>query len=483
VEELDFVVVGTGFSALSACMYLVENGIKPVVIDSDSKQSKDYLNRFVKPNFKRPLGLKNQFKSPYVYSYPKSKILKRNVDQLFGPTFSTGGYSEVWGGVVDDSTVLLESFLNIKGKEIDEVLNFIKQWFTFHEIDKKDKNYKYFAEMISYHKNIEIKSGQFAGNLSINLRNSNTNSEKDLYVNFRTSEIFDHLIDKKLIEIRKGFLLEKIEKDFDGKTILNFKHDKSMSKIKATNLYLATGVASTAQILLASNLIETAIIKDSQLILIPILKFRNSFDKNLEAQNSSHPIFIMKSINEKVGTFYAQVYKLELEMLKRFSNTKFKFVLNLLTTLILKYVGVIFCYLNEVNSSPLIMSYDGKEYMMDTDKNHFDKKGFIKDFRKYNRALNKIGFIPFVRLMRVMNPGDGFHTGHLQGVHSGSSVEAEIVDTNGKLKGFNKTYLVDGSSLNFISAGPITLAIMINSISIVKKSLSNLNLANLDRNN
>jgi hypothetical protein len=121
--------------------------------------------------------------------------------------------------------------------------------------------------------------------------------------------------------------------------------------------------------------------------------------------------------------------------------------------------------------------------MMDTDKNHFDKKGFIKDFRKYNRALNKIGFIPFVRLMRVMNPGDGFHTGHLQGVHSGSSVEAEIVDTNGKLKGFNKTYLVDGSSLNFISAGPITLAIMINSISIVKKSLSNLNLANLDRNN
>ena len=483
MEEHDFVVVGTGFSALSACMYLVEKGIKPIVIDSDSQQSEGYLNRFVKPNFKRPLGLKNQFKSPHVYSYPKSKILKRNVDQLFGPTFSTGGYSELWGGVVDDSPVLLESFLNIKGKEIGEILKFIKQWMIFHEIDKNDKNYKCFAEINSCHDNVEIKSGQFAGNLNSNLRNSKTNLEKDFYVNFKTSEIFDNLIDKKLIEIRKGLLLEKIEKDIDGKTILNFKHDKSIAKIKARNLYLATGVASTAQILLASNLIKTAIIKDSQLILIPIFKFRKSFDKNLEAQNSSHPIFIMKSINEKVGTFYAQVYNLELEMLKRFSNTKFKFVLNLLNTLILKYIGVIFCYLNEVKSAPLSMSYNGKEYMMDTDKNFFDKNGFIKDFRNYNKALIKIGYIPLVRLMRVMNPGDGFHTGHLQGVYSGSTVEDEIVDTNGKLKGFNKTYLVDSSSLNYISAGPITLAIMINSINIVKKSLLNLNLANLDRNN
>ena len=470
MEEHDFVVVGTSFSALSACMYLVQQGIKPIVIDSDSKQSKEYLNRFIKPNLKRPFGLKNQYKNSYVYAYPKSKILKSNIDQLFGPTFSTGGYSEVWGGVVDDSEALLASFLNIKGKEINEILNFIKQWLLIHEIDEKNKNLKFFTNISTTHENMEINSGQFAGNISINGQNE--------VINFKTSLIFDYLTKEKLVEIRKDLVLDKIEKDIDGNTVLILMNDNKVLKMKAATLYLATGVSSTAQILLASNIIEKAIIKDSQLILMPILKFGKALDQKLKIQNTSHPIFIMKSINKQEGTFYAQVYNLETEMLKRFNDTKFKFALKLFTTIILKYFGVIFCYLNENESGSLSMSYNGKEYVMDTHNNLFDKRRFIRNFNAYNKALFKIGCLPLVSFMRVMYPGDGFHAGHLHGYHRENCIETELVDVNGNLKGFNKTYLIDSSSLKFISAGPITLAIMINSIRIVKKSLFDLKSSN-----
>jgi hypothetical protein len=148
-----------------------------------------------------------------------------------------------------------------------------------------------------------------------------------------------------------------------------------------------------------------------------------------------------------------------------------RFAIKLLKPLILKYVGVIFCYMNEDDSDSLCMTINRDEYRLNDHRNNFDKNRINLKFKKFTKILVRLGYLPFTCFKRVMLPGDGFHVGHLQGKISGSLNEVDLTESNGSLKGFKGVYLIDGSSLNFISAGPITLAIMINSIRIVKHSI------------
>ena len=471
MQEDEYVVVGTSFSALSACMYLVSVGLKPVVIDSNLKNSDKYIERFVKPNLQQPLGLKNQMHYPNVYAFPKSRTMKYSSNHLFGPTFCTGGYSQVWGNVVDDSTDSLNRFLNISVNEISEIKNFIKSWLKLRQVNNFIGDDNIFGRINSNNSNIEIKMSKFALKTNVFSVSYSEINETDNNSNFSTLDWIQYLADEGLIDLRKGYLLDRIEKDIDDKTILYLNNESDKLVTKATNLYLGTGVASTAQILLASKIVNSAIIKDSQLILVPFLKFGNSIKRSIAHQNYTRPLFVLKNINQDEGNFYAQVYNLDKELFQRFDKTKMRFAIKLLKPLILKYVGVIFCYMNEDDSDSLCMSINRDEYRLNDHRNNFDKNRINLKFKKFTKILVRLGYLPFTCFKRVMLPGDGFHVGHLQGKISGSLNEVDLIESNGSLKGFKGVYLIDGSSLNFISAGPITLAIMINSIRIVKQSI------------
>jgi hypothetical protein len=470
MQENEYVVVGTSFSALSACMYLVSLGLKPLVIDSNLNKSDKNIDRFVKPSLKRPLGLKNQLHYPNVYVFPKSRAMKYSSNHLFGPTFCTGGYSEVWGNVVDDSIDLLKSFLKIPVNEISEITYFIKSWMQLGETDNFRGDDSKFKKINSYNSDIEIKMSKFALKTSIFSSSNLEIHETDKNSNFNTLDLIEYLADKGLIDLWKGYLLNRIEKDSDNKTTLYLSNESDQLVTKAANLYLGTGVASTAQILLASKIINSAIIKDSQLTLVPFLKFGNALKRSIAHQNYTRPKFILKNVNQDEGNFYVQVYNLDKELFQRFDKTKLKFLLKVLKPIILKYIGVMFCYLNEDDSGSLCMTYNKDEYRLNDHRNNFDKKRFNHKFKVFTKILIELGYLPFTYFKRVMHPGDGFHVGHLQGKFPESINEVDVTESNGSLKGFKGVYLIDGSSLNFISAGPITLAIMINSIRIVKQS-------------
>jgi len=471
MQENEYVVVGTSFSALSACMYLVSVGLKPVVIDSNLKKSDKYIDRFVKPNLQQPLGLKNHTQFPNAYAFPKSRTMKYSSNHLFGPTFCTGGYSEVWGNVVDESTVLLKSFLNISVNEIVEIKNFIKSWMQLREVDNFIGDGSNFGKINSNNSNIEIRMSKFAQKTNVFSISDSEINKTEKNSNFRTLEWIEYLADKGLIDLWKGCILNRIKKDVDDKTILYLSNESDQLVTKATNLYLGTGVASTAQILLASKIIDSAVIKDSQLVLVPFLKFGNSIKRSIAHHNYTRPLFILKNINQDEGNFYAQVYNLDKELFQRFDKTKMRFAIKLLKPIILKYIGVMFCYMNEDDSGSLCMTFKSDEYELNNHRNNFDKKRFNHKFKKFTKILVKLGCLPFTYFKRVMLPGDGFHVGNLKGKLPGSLNEVDLTESNGSLKGFKGVYLIDGSSLNFISAGPITLAIMINSIRIVKQSI------------
>ena len=119
------IVIGTGPAGWASCLTLIQNGIKPLVLDIAGQDLDKLQRQSPSPAASSGLAKKGSFGSTSMYNYPTSnKIYFENLDSI--PLSSEmGGLSNVWGSNIqnlqksqakawgDEATNMFESITEI----------------------------------------------------------------------------------------------------------------------------------------------------------------------------------------------------------------------------------------------------------------------------------------------------------------------------------------------------------------------------------
>jgi hypothetical protein len=478
------VVVGTGPAGWATVLTLIENGIKPLVLDI-SGQTTDSLNRSLPSEIKGSGMVKKSLNgSTSMYEYPLDRRISfENVDSI--PLSSElGGLSTVWGSNIQslqagqelawgrDSTEINQSIreilVHIPHSGSKDSLESISRWpLDFPDKIPNSPRVKRIlerAEKVATNGNWRI--GQ-ARNATAGSNSGCVLCGKCLTgcpegVIFSTNKLFEKWILQGKIDFKR-FFVKQITQHQDQWELQGLDPASNTENILAAEkLILATGSIATTVLLSNSNLIPgVSELSDTQVFYFPLLSFRDSARKSSEYALAQIFISSKDSLLEK-SAFHYSLYE-NSETIKSRVSSIYPKLSKLIPDIIFKQIlsGIGFIH-SSVSGKLEIRQINARASVkgITSDKS---RRAIWHTFFTTFWSLIKIGLLP-LPIFLTPSVGSSYHVGVLR---SGNSQ----VLTDGKLANIENLFCVDGSALPILPTGPTTLLIMANSRRITKKML------------
>tara|TARA_X000000368_G_C23047062_1_gene719606 strand:+ start:1686 stop:3134 length:1449 start_codon:yes stop_codon:yes gene_type:complete len=474
-------VVGSGPSGLIALNELSKNEKLDVyLIDNSNYKSMDkidknciFKNKFLYGN--RNSSLNSPIDDQHAL-FQKNKL--PNISKSFG------GFSNVWGGTVlpvdndeqfyyselginleDEYKELENHFFNTSSSIKNEIPNFLETKYSRKALKKLNllslnNLYAEFSD-IAFNKNLtkEILTNneicKFCKSYKWYCSKDPIWSSKKDVLKLLNNKNVKYLEDTKLVKFNEGAR--------DVECLLKIK-EKTNTKY-FSKVILASGPISTSEIVINSGIVDEALLENSDLLSIPIIKVFN-FQRN---KTSFADLFITFTNNK--NNFFIQFYNFSRSLLHLGrDNVSLLKYLNFLPDLFFSCFGGVFVYIDSNLSSKLKISYNHNlnkfEYLPINPKN---KKLLNKSLKILFNNLKKVKILPFKFMIKNYYFGSSNHLGG-QFPHS-LIKQPNKTDIYGRLDGLERVFIVDSSVLPKVNTGPLTFTIMANSKRICKKIL------------
>jgi hypothetical protein len=446
---MKIVVAGTGFSSILCINYLVNLGLKPVVLDVGNE-----------------IGEKEK-----IILKKKALARQKNLDNFR----TLGGLSSVWTGVInkyldDDFTdwPINKNEFNNYYDEVFENLN-NSETYSFYSSSKDDLlNYQLRAQEntlkneIYNNKKISIKYVSLLLN-KLDISKKKINNYSGFHA-FKIKGIVQDFIKKSKIEYRKEKIM-KLWENNNQVTIETVDITNKRKKVVCDYLFLGCGTISTYLVMKNSiaNFDKSLKIKTTKQIVMPV-KFKNLMDFKNKFFNA-FPIFQMNV--EKFGncSIYTQISNLNTTIVNYFfpklkNFKRYYFFLQLFKNYGLSYsnLGNNFCDQFIIDDQNNLKVYETKYKMseiLNIYQNLFDKNLLNGQFFHYKIPIK-------------MKPLSGNYFGS---VFPMSKFKKSFFNSDrfGRIGNFKKISITDSSIFTKLSAMPPTLTILANSLRITKE--------------
>ena len=233
---------------------------------------------------------------------------------------------------------------------------------------------------------------------------------------------------------------------------------------------LAAGTFGTTAILLASLEAYDATIPmlDSQLFLLPTLRYRGAADVADERLYSLSQIFV-ELVKPEISshTVHVQVYTYNdwyVEAMKRRLGLLYPLVRPWLTTLISRLIvfqGYLPSDLSPRINATLRRAGGGHTLVVEAGENASSRSAIAQIVDTIGRHRRHVRAMALTPLLEIGAPGRGYHTGGsfpMQSAPSGTFA----TDRLGRPNGLERVHAVDATVFPSIPAGPITFSVMAN---------------------
>ena len=432
-------IIGTGHSSFAVADQLIKKGIKPTIVDIGTNYGGNVkvneINKIPRNSWGREC-------------FSSFNAIANNPTELL-ESFGFGGLSRVWGGAI--SKPLNEdvkdwnldvSTLNDYFKDLDSILT---QIGSNDEFSKK-YNLKNLDSEIKYNKKRLKTLG--VSRILVNSENRKTA--------FNTQSFFQSKIKSEKIDYLQNKKVIKIEEYNSG-----IKCFTSTDELKFDRIFLATGVLSTAKIMLNSIVgLDEINIKENKLI-VSVWKKKGKCD-NLENFNNGR----FASYFFKESKIYNQIYFLNEEILKEifYPYLSNSFLIKIFKKIFKNYI-VFFSYLPDYqsNSITLVKNHDNFYIIENKVK---DNDLFDNEVELIKKNFNNLELI---KVFKNKNFGYGYHIGSSLPMTRKNNL-LNRTDEQGRPLGFNKLNIVDSSILPNLPTIPHVYTVMANAKRIVMQS-------------
>jgi hypothetical protein len=266
----------------------------------------------------------------------------------------------------------------------------------------------------------------------------------------------------------KGKVVHFVESD--GHVTITLEQEGKNKIIKAKRLILASGPISTAKLVIDSlPSIDSVLISDSQTFFKHGISLRRT--GNLKVRNTLAELMV--SVNSKNTTqLFSQLYSRSYYSDFRASKelTFLKIIPAFIKNNLLSRLVTFLVYLPEERSGMIKIQKESKGQILEiierSNIRNFELTPWIKFW--LSMLLKGIFILPLIGTK--LTTGGGNHIGKSR--LNISNFGSPITNKNGQLYKHQLVYVVDGSSLPAVPAGPITFSIMANARQVMKKIIS-----------
>jgi choline dehydrogenase-like flavoprotein len=284
---------------------------------------------------------------------------------------------------------------------------------------------------------------------------------------FRTPALIPAFERKGRLVYRPGVVVESVYETQNSSVVQCYDLEtRARLSFEARRAFIAGGPISTTSILMRSGgLFNTPIhLKDSQYFLLPLLTAKGIPRVAEERLHTLSQIF-MQIVDEKLGdgkTSFLQIYSYN-SLLGDEVRRKLRGIDRLASPLLARLM-LIQGYLHSDLSGGIDIVLAGRpgteELRMMPALNASTKSSVGKVIRKLFSVARQIGAMPLPMLLRMGEPGRGFHSG---GSFPMSATPGQFeTDTLGRPFGWNRVHAVDSTVLPSIAATTITFTVMAN---------------------
>lgn len=482
IEEYEFLIIGSGPSAVAAAAMLIELGKKPCIVDAGAIPNSDAENLKIrrrngdKDTTKNEVA-RNQEKTWFNSTFPYEQNTNSNVeyskDVSVRGSFAKGGLSAVWGAtssltwdysswptscipseadvafvanILSPSVTTDKHSEDCKNREIPGSVNSSLLMKTFTENDREHL-FSVEASKLAISSKVD-ESGCVVCGSCLN------GCAWDAI--WQSRSIIDSWLAQGEIDYLPGVYVE-ILNEYENKVEIIV---KSLSNTD-TNLYaqkviVAAGVIPTGAILLRSRIVENLEIKDSSTAFSAMFNF--GIKKN-ERKHHNLSQFWVRSRDK--NSFMAQIYPSSTEFIERiFSEFRTARLFSWFSRHLLQRANPIISYVDDAHSGTLAMSVEKSRIVVSVNSkpnNEFHKS----ELKKIAKVFRTSRYLLPVFLTRFSNPGTGYHIG-------ASMSHGMLTNELGVPVGCKNIHIVDASVLPNVSIGSITPTVMCNATRIAR---------------
>ena len=484
-EDINYeaVVVGSGPSGIAASIALINQGIKPLIIDVGILPEKDAFELQIKSRKNESMHLSRKVliadnpaektwflsSSPYRQDHRSSLIFEDFI--VARPSFGLGGMSRVWGAtfdIYDDFDGWPKDCIPSR-EDIDIVKSLVPHsTTTFSNLPDQGYINGHMASKKLFDSLIGLKEfDQRVSTLAINTVSNSLNSCKSCsecltgcpYDSiWSSSDQLKILIRNNKVEYMPDSYVDRISETNSGVEISIIGSSNVVQSLITKRLFLAAGPISTAHILIKSNIVQKLTFKDTATIFTGIFA---PFSRNT-GEIKSHSLSQFWITTKTKNKFMAQIYPPSREHAERvISALPLKRILQLPVKLLISKVHPVIAYMNTDNSDELIIERNNEIISIRAESSIANKAEARRQLKKLSRPLlTRFSYLA-VRLAKISSPGTGYHFGS-------SLAHGVLTDSFGRPSGLDRVHVVDASVLPNILPGSITPTMMANAARIIR---------------
>lgn len=471
----DFLVIGSGASAVGALQALITAKTRPLVVDSGSLQ--DSVRDAVAGTSQSPKhsARKTWFGSDAVYQQHRNSHLIFPFNYPAVPSNFFGGFTRVWGATVEFWNFEEEWAENQKPNPLDmsaitKLLDPSTTPLSHDSVALQNQNYnprikKIFSETFENSK----KRGWSCEPSRLAISNSNSKENACRYSSkcitgcpndsiwYAGKQILNWIEEKK-IDFQGGIYVERIISAPDHQIVEAVDSEGNTIQIKAKRVFLAAGAIATAEIAIKSGVVDLVGIRDTRTIFTAAFSLRKPADLG-----QAHALSQFWVRDKRGIKFQAQIYASNPELLNRLTS-KFKLLAKIprIATWFNQRLYPVIAYVDERVSPPFSVrkkQTGGIEVFSINSRRH--KLVAIYKLLKLSRLLLSAGLFLPIAGTEIGKPGAGFHFGS-------SFPMGESSSPLGEISGWRGVSIVDSSVLPYLDVGSITPTVMANAHRIAR---------------
>jgi choline dehydrogenase-like flavoprotein len=293
---------------------------------------------------------------------------------------------------------------------------------------------------------------------------------------YSTTATLDELKRNRRFTYLKGVIVERFSETSHGvKIMARSRANGEALSFHASRVMVAAGVLSSTKMLLDSMQAYDRVLtlKDSQYFLLPLLRYRGVQGVASEPLHTLAQAFIEifdenlseQSIHLQVYT-YNDLYRQAIQNMLGAAYPLFRSASNAFLRRFLLIQGYLHSDLSATVSVRLRAPQNGatSRLMLEGVENETTRKVLKGVAAKLSRHRSLLKAVPLRPMMKVGEPGRGFHAGGTLPMRAQpGDFETDVM---GRPKGFRRVHIVDSSVFPSINASTITLTVMANAYRI-----------------
>jgi choline dehydrogenase-like flavoprotein len=448
--------------------------------------------------------LKYAYGSDFAYREADRFVPYDGKDTALRPSLAKGGLSNVWGAAVlpylakdiaDWPISLAElapyyrsvfSFMSLAAVQ-DDLQNYFPLYTEHYTRLKQSHQAQEFLQDLSRNQAELNSRGIIFGSSRLAVLEKNFQGDEcktcgcclygcpyELIYNSR--QTVDNLTHNQNFSYVKDVIVTRFIENDDCVQIMGISRvDRSPLSYSASHLYIGAGVLPTTKIVLDSleAYDRTLTLKDSQYFLLPLLRFAPTSGAMKEDLHTLSQVFLeildkeisKQAIHLQVYS-YNDLYRMAIERALGIFYPLSRLPVQSFLERFLLIQGYLHSDLSPSISvrleAPTALS--SSRLILESTPLSQTKVAIRKVMQKLHKARHLLKAIPIAPLLKIQQPGRGFHSG---GTLPMKMIPAEFeTDTLGRPYGLKRVHLVDATILPSIPATTITLTIMANAFRI-----------------